>query len=88
MGREALVLTNEYRATHNLPPLKWHQALADIAREHSEAMGSGRRPIGHAGFAGRVKRIPFPHGMASENVAMSAGEGGATAAQTAVNGWG
>ena len=27
---QALRLTNEFRAKHRLPPLKWHQALADI----------------------------------------------------------
>ena len=85
IGLEALQLTNEFRAQHQRPPLKWHQALADIGYEHSQNMGDGKVPFSHTGFDERVKCYPFSYRAAAENLAMSHGLRGV--AKVAVNGW-
>jgi hypothetical protein len=36
IGKQALELTNEFRKKYGLPPLKWHETLAQIGRKHSE----------------------------------------------------
>ncbi len=44
--------------------------LADIGKVHSARMGTFKVPVGHDGFAERVKQYPFPYSNAAENVAM------------------
>lgn len=36
IGRLALEYTNKFREAHKLPPLKWHQTLANIGLVHSK----------------------------------------------------
>jgi uncharacterized protein YkwD len=55
IGLEALRLSNEFRAKHSKPPLKWHQALADIGLVHSKNMGDGKVPFSHTGSDARFK---------------------------------
>jgi uncharacterized protein YkwD len=87
IGKQALELTNEFRKQHGLHPLKWHDALAQIGRKHSEDMGDGRVPFGHEGFKARVDQMlrSIPLRSAAENVAMS--HGLSDVARIAVDGW-
>jgi len=87
IGREALRLTNEFRATQGLPPLKWHQALCEIGKEHSKNMGDGKVAFGHDGFNERVAKYPFQPLAAAENVAMSRGISSVQVAKVGVDGW-
>jgi len=54
-GLRALDLTNQFRATHNLPALSWNQQLHDIAMGHSKNMADGIVPVGHEGFKDRMR---------------------------------
>jgi uncharacterized protein YkwD len=50
---------NEHRLGERKPSLKWDEAVAEVAREHSRNMAAGRVGFGHDGFdarAGRLKR--------------------------------
>mmetsp|Transcript_30658 Transcript_30658/g.51885 ORF Transcript_30658/g.51885 Transcript_30658/m.51885 type:complete len:602 (+) Transcript_30658:47-1852(+) len=87
IGKEALKLTNEFRAKHGKPPLDWHQALCDIGRVHSKDMGDGKVPFSHTGFKERVQKYPFPHMAAAENLAMNGGIPESQVARVSVNGW-
>eukprot|EP00474_Spongospora_subterranea_P002705 CRZ03163.1 hypothetical protein [Spongospora subterranea] len=84
IGERALQYTNEFRATRNLPPLKWHQYLADIGADHSRDMASGKVAFSHVGFKERVAMYPMKSNMAAENLARV---GGPDAAKAAVDGW-
>jgi uncharacterized protein YkwD len=70
MGKEALQLTNEYRKKKGLPPLQWHNELAQLAQEHSVEMGNHAVPFGHDGFNARVNRLSRRPRGAAENVFM------------------
>lgn len=70
VGQQVLTYTNQFRAQNSLPALIWNQTLADLATEHSKNMAEGKVPFGHAGFAQRVARFPFPARGAAENVYM------------------
>jgi uncharacterized protein YkwD len=85
IGRDALEYTNQFRHENNLPPLKWHQGIADIGKVHSKDMGEGKVPFGHQGFQKRVNKFPVRHRGAAENVAMNSGT--SEIARVAVNGW-
>lgn len=85
IGKEALEHTNAFRKKHNLPALKWHQALCEIGAKHSKDMGDGKVPFGHQGFDGRMRQYPFRARSAAENVAMNYGV--ADVAKVAVDGW-
>ncbi|HEY9670692.1 MAG TPA: CAP domain-containing protein [Waterburya sp.] len=78
---------NQYRKSHNLPPLKWNAQIAQQARIHSQAMASGKVPFSHNGFEGRVKAIAksIPYRRAGENVAYNLGY--ADPGKQAVEGW-
>ena len=68
-------LINVYRDAQGLPPLIANAEVAEIARAHSEAMGAGRVPFGHDGFADRAGQI-IRDGLGTsvgENVAWNAG---------------
>eukprot|EP01083_Nonionella_stella_P184551 670429_1 len=86
IGVNCLELTNEFRVKMGLQPLKWHQALCEIAKTHSRNMGQGAVPLGHEGFHERVKRYPFHSARSAENVAMSNGTSNCVS-KTAVDGW-
>lgn len=49
-GIRSLDLTNEFRAGHQLPALRWNQELHDIAMTHCVNMAEGKCPVGHDGF--------------------------------------
>jgi len=85
IGRKALDNTNIFRAQQNMPPMKWNQALADIAAEHAGQMARGEMPFSHQDFNKRVDRYPFPHMSAAENLAYNAGV--SDVAGVAVDGW-
>jgi uncharacterized protein YkwD len=85
IGKEALKYTNEFRAKHGLPPLKWSQPIANIGKKHSKDMGDGKVPFGHEGFNKRVKEYPVPPQSAAENVAWNSNV--SDVARVAVDGW-
>lgn len=85
LGRKALDDTNVFRGQQHAPPMRWSQALADIATAHAQQMARGEMPFSHKGFDERVRRYPFPHMSAAENLAMNSGT--ADAAGVAVQGW-
>jgi len=85
LGRRAIDDTNIFRGQQHMPPLRWSQALHDIAAEHARQMARGEMPFSHAGFSDRVARYPFPHLSAAENIAYNGGV--ADAAGVAVQGW-
>jgi len=85
LGRRAVDETNVFRGQQRLPPLRWSQALADIAEVHAKQMARGEMPFSHLDFDKRVAQYPFPHMSAAENLAMNGGV--SDAAGTAVQGW-
>lgn len=85
IAREALDGTNKYRASKGLPPLRWNDGIARIAREHAESMASGAAPFSHDGFDARVRAFPLAHRASAENLAYS--HGISAVAQCAVDGW-
>lgn len=84
IGKRAFDLTNEFRAKHGLPALRWSQQIAEVGREHSKNMAEGRVPFGHARFSSRASRMPGSRASA-ENVAMSSGLD--DPGKVAVDGW-
>ena len=81
-------LVNDRREDRGLPPLQWDPRIAEAARQHSEAMASGRRPFGHDGFDARASALGSVMTMRSmaENVAYDSREGSRLASQV-VDGW-
>ena len=71
LERQTHDLVNQRRTARALPILRWDDRVAAIAREHSEAMATGRRGFGHDGFEGRAERVAgmFPVRSMDENVA-------------------
>lgn len=61
---------NAHRVSIGRPEFDASRALADIAREHSRAMASGRRGFGHEGFASRGKKViaVVPYSGFGENI--------------------
>jgi len=85
LGRKAVDDSNTFRAQQRMPPLRWSQAVADIAEEHARQMARGEMPFSHQGFDARVRRYPFAYFSAAENLAYNSGV--ADAAGQAVQGW-
>jgi len=85
LGRKAVDDTNTFRAQQRMPPLRWSQAVAEIAAEHARQMARGEMPFSHKGFDERVRRYPFAYFSAAENLAYNSGV--ADAAGLAVQGW-
>jgi len=85
LGRKALDDTNVFRGQEQRPPLRWSQALSDIAADHARQMARGEMPFSHQGFDDRVRRYPFPYMTAGENLAYNSGV--SDAAGQAVQGW-
>jgi uncharacterized protein YkwD len=54
--KETFALLNQDRAQHGLAPLRWSDAIAEIARAHSRDMATGACDFGHDGFKDRVHR--------------------------------
>lgn len=69
--REVLERVNRYRRSEGLPPLASDARIAEIARDHSREMASGRTGFGHGGFKGRTKAVAsrVPYQRVAENVA-------------------
>ncbi len=88
LERETFDLINAYRTSHDLPALTWCHEIAELARQHSRAMGMGEVDFGHDGFRDRMDRLKeiFP-GMngGGENVFESDDREGL--AQFAVDTW-
>ena len=78
---------NQYRKSKNLPPLKWNPQITQEARNHSQAMASGKTPFSHDGFDRRVKAIDksVAYRAAAENVAYN--QGYSDPGKQAVQGW-
>ncbi len=53
--RRTYDLVNDYRVSIGLPALEYSEALAAIARQHSQAMATGRSSFGHAGASVRMR---------------------------------
>lgn len=85
LGRKALDDSNNFRALQRMPPLRWSQAIADIAAAHARQMARGEMPFSHQGFDARVRQYPFVYVSAAENLAYNSGV--ADAAGLAVEGW-
>ena len=87
IGKKCLILTNQYREKHNLPPLEWDDSIWQIAYVHSKNMGEGKVPFGHKGFNDRIKQFNFSFYKACENVYMCQGYSQYNISENAVNGW-
>lgn len=85
IARQALDGTNRYRASKGLPPLRWNDGIARIAREHAEQMASGAAPFSHDGVDQRFRAYPVAYQSAAENLALN--NGIADVAGAAVKGW-
>lgn len=85
IAREALDLTNRYRASKGLAPCRWHDGIARIAAGHAGQMATGTMPFSHDGFNDRVRAFPVAHRSAAENLAYN--QGMANVSQVAVDGW-
>ncbi|KAJ3430883.1 hypothetical protein M0812_02558 [Anaeramoeba flamelloides] len=82
LGQECLRLTNVFRKTQNLPPLKWNNKLCKIGMKHSEDM-SKKGKIGHWGF--NKRSAEWGGGKFAENVAYNYGAN--NPAKVCVDGW-
>jgi uncharacterized protein YkwD len=76
---------NQYRKSQNLPPLTLDSRMTQQVKNHSQAMASGKLPLGHDGFEARIKAIAIPYSSAAENVAYN--QGSSDPAKQAVQGW-
>ncbi len=86
LERSVVEQVNSERGRRGLAPLEVDESLAELAREHSEAMAKGRRSFGHQGFEKRARKIARLGGEASaENVALNLGL--EEPANEAVAGW-
>ena len=78
LERQAFQLINEKRAAQNLPPLKWNDDIAKVARVHSQNMAEYKF-LSHTGTDGsmvddRADRIGLSHWRAiGENIAYNRG---------------
>jgi uncharacterized protein YkwD len=55
--KQTFKLINEYRDRDGLPPLRWNDAIASIARNHSRDMATGDVDFGHGGFQDRIDQL-------------------------------
>ena len=89
LEQEVHAQVNWYRSSRGLPPLAFDERIAEVARSHSSAMASGKRPFSHVGFEDRAKAIAAfihaPRGFA-ENVAYDS-RSDARLAELIVQGW-
>jgi uncharacterized protein YkwD len=88
LERQIHDLVNDRRGDRGLPTLQWDGRIADAARQHSEAMASGRRPFGHDGFEARAAALGsvMPMRSMAENVAYDSRDG-SRLASLVVEGW-
>lgn len=78
---------NQYRRSHNLPPLAIDERISQQARLHSQAMANGSVTFSHNGFEQRVQAIgqAIPNRGTAENVAYNQGYSDPVA--QALRGW-
>jgi uncharacterized protein YkwD len=55
--KQTFKLINAYRDRAGLPPLRWNDDIATIARAHSRDMATGDVDFGHGGFDDRVGQL-------------------------------
>ena len=55
--KQTFKLINQYRGRDGLPPLRWNDEIAGIARGHSRDMATGDVKFGHGGFDDRVDQL-------------------------------
>ena len=55
--KQTFKLINAYRDRDGLPPLRWNDGIAAIARAHSRDMATGDVDFGHGGFDDRVDKL-------------------------------
>ena len=78
---------NQYRKSKNLPPLKWHNSIAQQAALHAQKMANGKATFSHDGFKERVEVISQEIQLksAAENIANNLGY--SNPGEKAVEGW-
>jgi uncharacterized protein YkwD len=83
LEQKIFTLLNDHRRSIGLGELVWNEIIAEQARLHSQDMASGKVPVGHDGFEGRVAVIAktIPWQSAAEVAAL------VPSAEAAVNGW-
>lgn len=71
LEKQVLYYTNQFRATHHLPPLKLVDFISSEAAKHSSDMASGHTSFGHSGFQQRTNDLHEKLGTTAtgENVA-------------------
>jgi uncharacterized protein YkwD len=82
LEKQTFLLINQYRGKDGLPPLKWNDDVAKIARMHSRDMAKGDVDFGHGGFSDRVgqlKSLMAGFAGAGENVLYTTELNGAAA---------
>jgi len=84
---ELLDLTNNFRAEHGLPPLRWHKGLASVACRHATLVAEGRAPFSHAGAPERFAQCGARCINVAENLARSDGFSREDLPGAAVAGW-
>jgi len=57
LEQETFLLVNQYRQENKLPPFKWSDDIAVVARAHSKDMATDKVDFGHGGFGDRVKQL-------------------------------
>ncbi len=57
LEKQTFKLINQYRDHEGMPPLKWNDGIAGIARAHSHDMATGDADFGHSGFSDRVDQM-------------------------------
>ncbi|MDR3646883.1 MAG: CAP domain-containing protein [Candidatus Babeliales bacterium] len=87
IGKQALTLTNNFRKKNGKPALVWSQHISNLAKIHSQNMGTGQVPFGHSGFSCRVSCFIRTAKSAGENVFETSNATAANIAQQAVNAW-
>lgn len=84
--KNILVLVNQYRQQHDLPPLEINEDISEIARHHSSNMAQGLSIWGHEGYDERTKMVAtvVRWEEIGENLARNSLS---TPVLTAMNGW-
>jgi hypothetical protein len=84
---ELLDLTNEFRIDHTMAPLKHHQGLARVARQHAVMVAEGNAAFSHAGAPERFAQCGTKCINIAENLARVEGFNREDLAVAAVAGW-
>lgn len=73
LERDMHDLVNAHRSTRGSVPLSYREEIAEVARQHSQAMATGRSNFSHAGAEKRQRVIARQIGFQrfAENIAMN-----------------